>query len=111
MDNFRRFVSLVKRQGCKIALDDFNYNPTSINSIKQLNIDYIKLDARQFGDINDSKNYNYKLLESINGINHLVGAQTIIKCIDNPEIIKSLFEIGTDYVQGYVIEAPQALNN
>ncbi len=108
---FNRFVTLIKRQGCKIALDDFNYNPTSINSIKQLGIDFIKLDARQFGDINDCKNYNYKLLESINGINHLVGAQTIIKCIDNPEIIESLFEIGTDYVQGYAIEAPQALNN
>ncbi len=108
---FKRFVTLIKRQGCKIALDDFNYNPTSINSIRQLGVDYIKLDARQFGDINDSKNYNYKLLESINGINHLVGAQTIIKCIDNPEIIEPLFEIGTDYVQGYAIEAPQALDN
>jgi diguanylate cyclase (GGDEF)-like protein/PAS domain S-box-containing protein len=110
-DLFKRFVTLIKRQGCKIALDDFNYNPTTINSIKQLKIDFIKLDARQFGDINDSKNYNYKLLESINSINHLVGAQTIIKCIDNPEIIESLFEIGTDYIQGYAIEAPQALNN
>lgn len=111
MEAFKRFVMLIKRQGCKIALDDFNYNPTSINSVKQLGIDYIKLDARQFGDINDSKNYNYKLLESINGINHLVGAQTIIKCIDNAEIIESLFEIGTDYVQGYAIESPQALDN
>jgi diguanylate cyclase (GGDEF)-like protein/PAS domain S-box-containing protein len=111
MNLFKRFVTLIKRQGCKIALDDFNYNPTSINSIKELNVDYIKLDARQFGDINDSKNYNYKLLESINGINHLVGAQTIIKCIDNAEIIDSLFEIGTDYVQGFAIDAPQPLNN
>jgi diguanylate cyclase (GGDEF)-like protein/PAS domain S-box-containing protein len=111
MELFERFVTLIKRQGCKIALDDFNYNPTSINSIKKLSVDYIKLDARQFGDINDSKNYNYKLLESINGINHLVGAQTIIKCIDNPDIVDALFEIGTDYVQGYAIEEPQALNN
>lgn len=111
MESLNRFITLIKRQGCKIALDDFNYNPTSINSIKKLGVDYIKLDARQFGDINDSKNYNYKLLESINGINHLVGAQTIIKCIDNAEIIKYLFEIGTDYVQGYAIEAPQPLNN
>ncbi len=108
---FNKFVKQIKRQGCKIALDDFNYNPTSINSIKKLGVDFIKLDARQFGDINDSKNYNYKLLESINGINHLIGAQTIIKCIDNPEIIDSLYEIGTDYVQGYSIEEPQALNN
>jgi diguanylate cyclase (GGDEF)-like protein/PAS domain S-box-containing protein len=111
MDRFRRFVTLIKRQGCKIALDDFNYNPANINSVKQLNIDYIKLDARQFGDVNDSHNYDYKLLESINDINHMIGAQTIMKCIDNDEIIESLFEIGTDYVQGYVIEPPQALNN
>ena len=111
MDLFRRFVTLIKRQGCKIALDDFNYNPASINIIKQLSIDYIKLDARQFGDINNVQNYNYKLLESINDINHLVGAQTIVKCIDNKEIIESLLKIGTDYVQGYAIEPPQALIN
>ncbi len=111
MELFNRFVTLIKRQGCKVALDDFNYNPSSINSIKQLGVDFIKIDAREFGDINDCKNYNYKLLESINGINHLVGAQTIIKCIDNPGIIESLFEIGTDYIQGYSVEPPQALNN
>ncbi len=111
MDSFKRFVTLIKRQGCKIALDDFNYNPSSINLIKQLGVDFIKIDAREFGDINDSKNYNYQLLESINGINHLVGAQTIIKCIDNPEIIEFLFEIGTDYIQGYSVEAPQPMNN
>jgi len=111
MEYFNRFVTLIKRQGCKVALDDFNYNPGSINSIKKSGIDFIKIDAREFGDINDCKNYNYKLLESINGINHLVGAQTIIKCIDNPDIIESLFEIGTDYIQGYSVEVPQALNN
>jgi diguanylate cyclase (GGDEF)-like protein/PAS domain S-box-containing protein len=111
MEALKRFIILMKRQGCKIALDDFDYNPVNINTVKELAIDYIKLDARQFGDINDIHNYNYKLLEAINGINHLVGAQTIIKCIDNDEIIDSLFEIGTDYVQGYAIEAPQALNN
>lgn len=111
MDTFKRFVTLIKRQGCKIALDNFNYNPGSINLIKQLDVNFIKIDAREFGDINDSKNYNYQLLESVNGINHLVGAQTIIKCIDNPDIIDSLFEIGTDYIQGYSVEAPQALNN
>jgi diguanylate cyclase (GGDEF)-like protein/PAS domain S-box-containing protein len=111
LELFKRFVTLIKRQGCKIALDDFNYNPGSINLIKQLGVDFIKIDAREFGDINDSKNYNYQLLESINGINHLVGAQTIIKCIDNPDIIECLFEIGTDYIQGYSVEPPQALNN
>jgi diguanylate cyclase (GGDEF)-like protein/PAS domain S-box-containing protein len=111
MELFKRFVTLIKRQGCKVALDDFNYNPSSINSIKELGVDFIKIDAREFGDINDSKNYNYQLLESINGINHLVGAQTIIKCIDNPDIIESLFEIGTDYIQGYSVEPPQPLNN
>lgn len=108
---FKQFIKIIKRQGCKIALDDFNYNPASINLIKQLGVDFIKIDAREFGDINDSKNYNYQLLESINGINHLTGAQTIIKCIDNEDIIEQLLEIGTDYIQGYSVEPPKAVSN
>lgn len=111
MDMFKRFVTLIKRQGCKIALDDFNYNPASINMIKKLDIDFIKLDARQFGNINNEQDFNYNLLESINKINHMVGAQTIIKCIDNKDMLDSLFEIGTDYVQGYAIDPPRQLNN
>lgn len=110
-DQFKRFVKLIKRQGCRIALDDFNYNPNSINAVKQLSIDYIKLDARQFRNLNNEHDFNYKLLESINNINHLAGAQTIMKCIDNADVIETLYEIGTDYVQGFAIEPPQALNN
>ena len=56
MERFKRFVTLMKRQGCKIALDNFNYNPVSINTVKQLNIDYIKLDARQFSKISNEQN-------------------------------------------------------
>ncbi len=111
MDRFKRFVSLIKRQGCKISLDNFNYNPVSINTVKQLNIDYIKVDARQFSKISIEQNHEYKLLESINDINHLIGAQTIIKCIDSDEIVESLFEIGADFIQGFSIEPPQALKN
>ena len=110
-EQFKRFVTLIKRQGCRVALDDFNYNPSSINLVKRLAIDYIKLDARQFGNLNNEQDFNYKLLESINQINHLAGAQTIIKCMDNAEILDTLFEIGTDYIQGYAIEAPQILDN
>jgi diguanylate cyclase (GGDEF)-like protein/PAS domain S-box-containing protein len=110
-DMFNRFVTLIKRQGCKVALDEFNYNPVSINNVKKLAIDYIKLDARQFSDINKNQEFNYNLIESINGINHSAGAQTIIKCIDNSQILESLFEIGTDFVQGYSIEEPKPILN
>lgn len=111
MDSFKRFVTLMKRQGCKIALDNFNYNPVSINAVKQLNIDYIKLDSRQFSNASVEQNNEYKLLESINDINHLIGAQTIMKCIDSDDIVESSFEIGADFIQGFVIEPPQALKN
>lgn len=111
MERFKRFVTLMKRQGCKIALDNFNYNPVSINTIKQLNIDYIKLDARQFNQTNNEQSHEYKLLESINDINHLIGAQTIMKCIDSDDIVESSFQVGADFIQGFVVEPPQALNN
>jgi len=111
MERFKRFVTLMKRQGCKIALDNFNYNPVSINLVKQLNIDYIKVDARQFSNISVEKNHDYKLLESINDINHLIGAQTIMKCIDSDNIIKPSFQIGADFIQGIFIDPPQALNH
>ncbi len=107
----KRFVTLVKQLGCKVALDEFNYNPEIVNVVRQLNIDYVKLDARQFKNVADETDFDYALLESINNINHMVGAQTVIKCLDDEKSLESLYEIGTDYVQGYAVEAPQPLTN
>ena len=110
-DKFKHFVNLIKRQGCRVALDDFNYTPANINTVRELAIDYIKLDARQFCNLHNEHDFNYKLLKSINDINHLTGTQTIIKCIDNINVIEFLYEIGTDYVQGYAIDPPKMLDN
>ncbi|MEQ8938000.1 MAG: EAL domain-containing protein [Gammaproteobacteria bacterium] len=111
VNSLQRFISLIKQIGCKIALDDFNYNPETINNIRKLNVDYVKLDARQFNEIGDVKGFNYSLLESINKINHMVGAQTIVKCLDNDDMLEQLFEIGTDYIQGYAYEPPKPVSN
>lgn len=111
VNSLQRFISLVKQIGCKIALDDFNYNPETINNVRKLNVDYVKLDARQFNEIGDVKGFNYSLLESINKINHMVGAQTIVKCLDNNDMLEQLFEIGTDYIQGYAYEPPKPVSN
>ncbi len=111
VNSLQRFIALVKQIGCKIALDDFNYNPSTINNVRKLNVDYVKLDARQFNEIGDVKGFNYSLLESINSINHMVGAQTIIKCLDNEDMLEQLFEIGTDYIQGYAYQAPKPVSS
>ena len=111
INSLQRFVSIVKKLGCKVALDEFNYNPEAIHSARNLDMDFVKLDARQFEDINDEKGFNYSLLESINNIHHMVGAQTIVKCLDNDEMIEQLYEIGTDYVQGFAIAKPSLITN
>jgi diguanylate cyclase (GGDEF)-like protein/PAS domain S-box-containing protein len=111
INSLQRFVSLIKQLGGKVALDDFNYNPETINSVRTLDLDFVKLDARQFGDIKEESGFNYALLETINNINHMVGAQTIVKRVDNKEMIEPLYEIGTDYIQGYVFEAPQPVRH
>ncbi len=107
----KRFVTVIKQLGCKVALDDFNYNPETINTVRELNLDFVKLDARQFSRINEESDFNYSLLESINNISHMIGAQTIVKCLDDKKMIEQLYEIGTDYIQGYAIEKPKQLNN
>ena len=111
MEKFKSFITLMKRQGCRIALDEFNYNSTSVKTVKGLSIDYIKLDARQFPQLNKEQDFNYQLVNCINEINHLAGAQTIMKCVENVEVINMYYDLGIDYVQGCAISAPQLVNN
>jgi len=99
------FISILKRHGCKFSLDDFGSGLSSFAYLKNLHVDYLKIDGMFVKDILDDP-IDAAMVRSINEIGHVMNIQTIAEFVENQEIQQQLEEIGVDFVQGYGISKP-----
>ena len=102
----RQFISTLKELGCRFALDDFGSGLSSFAYLKNLSVDYLKIDGMFVKDIVDDPIDN-AMVKSINEIGQVMGMQTIAEFVENDEIKGMLCEIGVNYAQGYGIHKPQ----
>jgi len=105
----RNFISTLKELGCRFALDDFGSGLSSFAYLKNLPVDYLKIDGVFVKDIADNA-IDHAMVKSINEIGHVMGMKTIAEFVENDVIKGMLKEIGIDYVQGYGIGKPKPLN-
>ncbi|MBD3881979.1 EAL domain-containing protein [Phormidium tenue FACHB-886] len=110
--NLARAVPLIrelKQIGCCFALDHFGSGMSSLAYLKNLPIDYLKIDGYFVKNIvNDV--VDRAMVECINRIGHVMGLYTIAGFVENDEILGKLRELGVDYAQGYGIDEPVPLN-
>jgi len=106
LNSARKFISTLKGLGCQFALDDFGSGLSSFAYLKNLPVDYLKIDGMFVKDIVDDP-IDHAMVKSINEIGHVMGMQTIAEFVENDEIKAMLREIGVDYAQGYGIGKPQ----
>ncbi len=105
LDNAVNFINKMKLIGCKFSLDDFGTGLSSYSYLRNLPVDFIKIDGVFVKDLSDNPG-DYAVVKSINEIGHFMGKKTIAEFVENDEILEQLREIGVDYAQGYGIERP-----
>ena len=99
------FMNRFRALGCRFSLDDFGSGFSSYGYLKNLPVDYLKIDGCFVKDIVDDK-IDYAMVESINRIGHVMGKKTIAEFVENAEILACLKTLGVDYAQGYGIARP-----
>jgi diguanylate cyclase (GGDEF)-like protein/PAS domain S-box-containing protein len=108
LEQARTFITEMKELGCQFALDDFGSGLSSFTYLKNLPVDYLKIDGSFVQDmINDP--INHAMVAAINEVGHVIGIRTIAECAENPAIIKQLTQLGVDYAQGYAISTPMPI--
>jgi diguanylate cyclase (GGDEF)-like protein len=103
-----RFIRDLKAMGCRFALDDFGSGLSSFSYLKNLPVDYLKIDGTFVRGIATDP-VNRTLVGNINDIGHLLGKQTIAEYAEDEATLAELVELGVDYAQGYGIDRPQPL--
>jgi diguanylate cyclase (GGDEF)-like protein/PAS domain S-box-containing protein len=103
-----RFISALRSLGCRFVLDDFGSGFSSFAYLKNLPVDYLKIDA-SFTHQLPNDPIQRALVESIQQIAHVLGMRTIAEGIEDEETLRVLREIGVDYGQGYALHRPGPL--
>ncbi len=112
MDNIKQanaFIDELRKIGCHFALDDFGTGFSTFEYLKNLTIDYLKIDGSLVKNIATDR-VDREMVRAINEIGHTVGAKTIAEFVEDLTIVDILREIGVEYAQGYGIQRPGALD-
>lgn len=109
LSNATRFMNSVKDLGCRFALDDFGAGMSSFTYLKNLPIDYIKIDGSIVRDILDDDT-SIVMVRAIGDIARVMGIQSIAEFVETDQIRAKLGDIDIDYVQGYAIGRPRPLS-
>jgi len=104
-----KLIKTLKNKGFKFALDDFGSGLSSFRYLKDMPVDYLKIDGSFVKDI-ATDNTSYAMVKSINEVGHTMGIKTIAEFVENEDILVKLKEIGVDYAQGYHIHKPEDFN-
>jgi len=100
------FMQELKAIGCRFALDDFGSGLSSFAYLKNLPVDYLKIDGEFVRHIIDDP-IAHAMVGAINHIGHIMGIETIAEFAENDAIIAALTDLGVDYAQGYGIGMPK----
>lgn len=98
-------VTKIRNLGCKIALDDFGSGVSSFGYLKNLPVDYLKIDGSLVKDIVDDP-IHFAMVESIIQVGKIMQLQIVAEYVENDAISRKLEIAGIDYLQGYGIDMP-----
>ena len=99
------FIQSLKDLGCNFALDDFGSGLSSFAYLRNLPVDYLKIDGMFVKNIAEDS-IDLAMVKSINEVGHVMGKKTIAEFVEDEAILEKLVEIGVDYAQGYGIGKP-----
>ena len=110
LSNTRRLIDNLQFHGCRFALDDFGSGLSSFSYLKELPVDFLKIDGNFVRNIcNDT--IDASIVSSIHQVGRVMDIKTIAEFVEDTATLERLKAIGVDYAQGYGIQAPVAMTS
>lgn len=104
----KHFIETLRAKGCLFSLDDFGSGLSSFAYLKNLPVDFLKIDGLFVKDILEDK-IDWTMVKAINEVGHVMHKKTIAEFVENQQIFNLLKTLGVNYAQGYGIAKPVPL--
>ena len=105
-----KFINSLQSLGCSFALDDFGKGMSSLTYLKNLPVDYLKIDGSFIKEIH-TETVTKAMVQAINYLAEALGIKTIAEFAENQDIVDILKELQVDYAQGYHYGKPNLFNS
>lgn len=106
MDVVEETIRDLHARGIAVLMDDFGSAYSSLNMLKDINVDAIKLDMK-FVDLNaDNAAKGLKIIESVIDMAYQLRLSIIVEGAQTAEQVSKLRELGCMYIQGYYFYRP-----
>jgi EAL domain-containing protein (putative c-di-GMP-specific phosphodiesterase class I) len=102
------FALRIHGLGCRLALDDFGTGYGGFTYLKQLPIDFLKIDIEFVRDLATNPASRH-VVEAVVALATGFGLQTVAEGVEDSQTLEMLREYGVDYAQGYHVGRPAPL--
>ncbi len=102
------FMKELKKLGCKFSLDDFGSGLSSFTYLKNLPVDFLKIDGQFIRNVVDDT-VDESMVRAINQVGNAMGIATIAERVETKEVLDKLSALGIKYAQGYYIARPSSV--
>jgi diguanylate cyclase (GGDEF)-like protein/PAS domain S-box-containing protein len=103
------FMQTLKKLGCKFSLDDFGSGLSSFTYLKNLPVDYLKIDGQFIRNVVDDS-VDEEMVRAIQKVGNAMGIETIAERVENREVLEKLGALGVEFAQGFYIARPASVS-
>ena len=103
-----KFIEFLRNLGCSVSLDDFGKGMSSLTHLKNLPVNYLKIDGSFIKELNNNK-ASKVIVEAINQIAEDIGLKTVAQFVENQSILDMVRDLKIDYGQGFYLGRPEVL--
>ncbi|HZV97686.1 MAG TPA: EAL domain-containing protein [Methylophilaceae bacterium] len=108
--NTVELMNALKIIGCRFLLDDFGSGMSSFGYLKNLPVDFLKMDGAFVKDIATNP-IDLAMVQSIHSIAQAMDIKTIAEFVESPEVVEMLEVMGVHYGQGFYLGKPAAIES
>jgi len=108
IEHAERFIGVLHGMGCHFALDDFGRGLSSFGNLKNLSLDYLKIDGSFIRNLATDP-VNQAMVAAMIKLARTLKFQIIAEQVEDAGALESARRMGVDFVQGYHLARPEPL--
>jgi diguanylate cyclase (GGDEF)-like protein/PAS domain S-box-containing protein len=110
IEHAQRFIGVLHGMGCQFALDDFGRGLSSFGNLKNLALDYLKIDGTFIRNL-AADSVNQAMVAAMIKLARTLNFQVVAEQVEDGGALEAATRMGVDFVQGYHLGRPQPLSS